>query len=66
MRYSPPSPLTGVATRVTKVARRSNGEVTFLNPTLAAGDYWLEARRLYGTNKDLLRVGRLGFKLTVA
>ena len=57
---------TGVATRVTKVARLTNGEVTFLNPTLAAGDYWLEARRLYGANKDLLRVGRLGFKLTVA
>ena len=57
---------TDVATRVTKVARLTNGEVTFLNPTLAAGDYWLEARRLYGANKDLLRVGRLGFKLTVA
>ena len=47
-------------------ARLTNGEVTFLTPTLAAGDYWLEARRLYGGNKDLLRVGRLGFKLTVA
>ena len=25
----------------------------------------LEARRFYGANKDLLRVGRLGFKLPV-
>ena len=57
---------TDVATRVTDVARKSVGEVTFSNPTLAAGQYWLEARRLYGGNKDVLRVGRLGMTLTVA
>ena len=31
-----------MATRVTDVARKSEGEVTFSNPTLAAGQYWLE------------------------
>ena len=57
---------TGVAARVPQVARKTEGELRFISPAPAAGTYRLEARRLYGGTKDLLRVGRLGFKLTVA
>ena len=58
--------LSYVATRVTQVARKTEGELLFIIPALAAGTYRLEVRRYYGGNLDQMRDGRLIETLTVA
>jgi hypothetical protein len=57
---------TNAATRVATVAKKTEGELMFLCPTLAAATYRLEVRRLYGANKDQMRTGHLAEHLTVA
>jgi len=57
---------TNAATRVAIVAKKTEGELMFLCPTLAAATYRLEVRRLYGANKDQMRIGHLPPTLTVA
>ena len=56
---------TAVATQATVVSRKTEGELTFLCPTLTAGTYRLEVRRVYGKNLTL-RTGQLADPLTVA
>ena len=57
---------TGVATRATTVPKKTEGELMFLCPAIAPGQYRHEVRRLYGTNKDQMRIGHLPQILTVA
>ncbi len=56
---------TADATQVSVVSRKTEGELTFLCPTLAAGTYRLEVRRVYGKTLTL-GTGQLGDPLTVA
>ena len=57
---------TNVATRATVVPKRFEGELMFLCPNLPPGQYRHEVRRLYGMNKDQMRIGHLNVILTVA
>jgi hypothetical protein len=58
---------TGAATAVpaANVAVRTEGELMFLTPTLAAGSYRVEVRRSYRSNTEM-RTGALRTVLTVA
>ena len=55
-----------MATCVTQVARKNEGELLFIISALAAGTYRLEVRRFYGGNLDLMRNGRMVGPLTVS
>jgi hypothetical protein len=57
-------PAAGAAVKVptANIATRTEGELMFLTPALAAGTYHVEVRRQYGT---ALRTGQLGHPLTV-
>lgn len=62
-------PATGSAVKVptANIATRTEGELLFTIPALAAGTYRLEVRRIYGTGSNAtLRTGQLGSALTVA
>lgn len=62
-------PATGSAVKVptANIANRTEGTLIFTIPTLAAGTYHLEVRRVYGTStRATLRTGQLGSTLTVA
>ena len=59
-------PATGSAVKVTTIASRTEGELLFQVPTLAAGTWHIEVRRSYGTTNPVLRTGQLSAALTVA
>ena len=62
-------PATGSAVKVptANIATRTEGELLFTIPTLTAGTYHVEVRRIYGTGAHAsLRTGQLGSTLTVA
>lgn len=54
----------GVDTRVAVIASATEGQLMFMVPALAAGDYTLEVRRAY-TNSRSIRRGTLDHTLTV-
>ena len=57
----------GAAVKVTVIATRTETELLFTIPALAAGTYRLEVRRTYGTGANAtVRTGQLGSVLTVA
>jgi len=57
---------TGSAVKVTVISTRTEGELIFLCPTLAAGTWHVEVRRTYGTATPVVRTGELSAALTVA
>ena len=60
-------PDTGSAVKVTNLATRTEGELLFTVPALAAGAYHIEVRRTYGSGANAtVRTGQLGNVLTVA
>ena len=62
-------PATGSVVKVptASIATRTEGELMFLTPTLAAGTWHVEVRRTYGTGANAqVRVGQLGAAITVA
>ena len=61
-------PATGSAVKVptANIATRTEGELMFLTPALAAGTWHVEVRRTYGTATPVVRTGELGSTLTVA
>ncbi len=62
-------PATGSAVKVptANLATRTEGELLFTVPTLAAGTWHIEVRRTYGSGANAqVRVGQLGTALTVA
>lgn len=59
-------PATGSAVKVTVISTRTEGELLFLCPTLAAGTWHVEVRRTYGTATPVVRTGELSAALTVA
>lgn len=61
------TPATGSAVKVASIATRTEGELMFICPALAAGTWHVEVRRVYGTGANAtLRTGQLGHALTVA